>query len=73
MKVQKSAADGPEWSPENLYKLITRVKLGLIRTEADEVTYPVHVIMRHDLEQKLIDGTLKPKDVPAAWAKDSLP
>jgi len=61
-------ANGPEWSPENLYKLVTRVKPGLIRVEADEVTYPAHVILRHDLEQKLIDGSLAPKDVPEAWA-----
>jgi carboxypeptidase Taq len=60
--------DGPEWSPENLYKLATHVEPSLIRTEADEVTYPAHVIVRHDLEQRLIDGALLPKDVPAAWA-----
>jgi carboxypeptidase Taq len=59
--------DGLAWSPENLYRLVTRVKPGLIRTEADEVTYPAHVILRHDLERKLIDGTLAPRDVPEAW------
>ena len=59
----------PAWAPENLYKVITRVEPGLNRVSADEVTYPAHVILRHDLEQKLIDGTLAPKDVPAAWAK----
>jgi carboxypeptidase Taq len=58
---------GPEWEPENLFKLVTRVQPSLIRTRADEVTYPAHVILRHDLEQKLIDGSLQPKDVPEAW------
>src|ERR1700730_3812447 len=61
--------DGMAWSPENLYRLGTRVKPGLIRTEADEVTYPAHVILRHDLERKLIDGTLAPKNLPEAWDK----
>jgi carboxypeptidase Taq len=61
--------DGPAWSPENLYRLVSRVKPGLIRTEADEVTYPAHVILRHDLERKLIDGTLAPRDLPEAWGK----
>jgi carboxypeptidase Taq len=66
---QELGVDGPEWSPENLHKLVTRVKPSLIRTEADAVTYPAHVILRHDLEQKLVDSSLAPKDVPAAWAK----
>jgi carboxypeptidase Taq len=60
---------GPEWEPENLYRLATQVKTGLIRTEADELTYPIHVILRWKLEQQLIDGTLEPKDLPAAWKK----
>ncbi len=55
------------WSPGNLYRLVTLVQPGLIRTEADEVTYPAHVILRHDLERKLIDGTLSPRDLPEAW------
>jgi carboxypeptidase Taq len=59
--------DGLAWSPKNLCKLVTRVKPGLIRTEADEVTYPAHVILRHDLELQLIDGTLAPRDLPEAW------
>jgi len=61
--------DGQAWSPENLYRLVTRVKPDLIRTEADEVTYPAHVILRHDLEQKLIDGTLSPGDLTEAWGE----
>jgi carboxypeptidase Taq len=61
--------DGAAWSPENLYRLVTRVKPGLIHTEADEVTYPAHMILRHDLERRLIDGTLVPRDLPEAWDK----
>jgi carboxypeptidase Taq len=59
--------DDPAWGADNLYKRITRVQPSLIRVDADEVTYPAHIILRHDLEQKLIDGTLASKDVPDAW------
>lgn len=61
--------EGPQWSADNLYKLMTRVKPSLIRINADEVTYPAHVILRHNLEQQLLEGSLAPKDVPAAWNK----
>jgi len=40
------AADGPEWQADNLYRLNTRVRRGFIRVDADEVTYPAHVILR---------------------------
>jgi len=40
---------------------------SLIRVEADEVTYPLHVLLRHGIERALIDGELQPADVPAAW------
>lgn len=59
--------DGPAWTAENFYKLVTRVQLGFIRVDADEVTYPAHVILRHDIEQRLIDGSLASEDLPAAW------
>jgi carboxypeptidase Taq len=64
--------DGLAWSPQNLYRLVTRVKPGLIRIEADEVTYPAHVVLRHDLEQRIIDGTLAPRDLPEVWGKGML-
>ncbi len=41
---------------------------GLIRVEADEVTYPAHVIMRYRLEQALMAGDLPVRDIPGAWA-----
>jgi carboxypeptidase Taq len=43
------------------------VKPGFIRVDADEVTYPMHVILRFELEQQLVSGNLKPVDVPEAW------
>ena len=44
-----------------------RVKPGLIRVDADEVTYPMHVILRFELEQDLVSGTSKTSDIPEAW------
>ena len=64
---QAFGADGPAWQPENIYRLYTRVKPDFIRVDADEVTYPVHIILRYRLERALIDGTLRIEDLPLAW------
>jgi carboxypeptidase Taq len=55
------------FAPENLTRLYTRVKPSFIRVEADEVTYPAHVILRYRLEQALIGGDLALSDLPGAW------
>lgn len=52
---------------ENFYKGINCVKPSLIRTEADELTYHFHVMVRYELEKKLISGELQTQDIPAAW------
>jgi carboxypeptidase Taq len=49
--------DGPAWDADNLYRLYTRVRPGFIRVDADEVTYPAHVILRYNLEKAMIAGT----------------
>ena len=49
------------------YRGINRVEPGLIRVNADEVTYSLHIILRFELEQELVDGTLAPEDLPEAW------
>ncbi len=59
--------DGPAWTADNLYRCYTRVKPGFIRVEADEVTYPAHVILRYRLEKALIGGALEVSDLPDAW------
>ena len=46
---------------------INRAEPGLIRIEADETTYSLHIMLRFGLEQRLIEGSLDPKDVPEAW------
>jgi carboxypeptidase Taq len=52
---------------ESFVKSVNRVSPSLIRTEADEVTYSLHVIARFELESALFDGSLDIRDVPAAW------
>ena len=44
-----------------------RVKPGYIRVEADEVSYPAHVILRYEIEQALINGEIEVEDIPALW------
>jgi carboxypeptidase Taq len=58
---------GPEYSAENLYKLMTRVHPSFIRVDADEVTYPLHVILRFEMEQDIIGGKIKAADLPEIW------
>jgi len=55
------------FSPRNLLLQLTRVKPGLIRIDADEVTYPCHIALRFELEKSLMEGSLRPEDVPEAW------
>ncbi len=52
---------------EVFYRAINKVKRSLVRTEADEVTYNLHVIIRFDLEVALLEGRLDVADLPAAW------
>ncbi|WP_114377440.1 carboxypeptidase M32 [Elioraea thermophila] len=55
------------YAPTNLARLWRRVRRGFIRVDADEVTYPLHVILRWRLERALIAGELAVADLPAAW------
>ncbi|MGE0762676.1 MAG: carboxypeptidase M32 [Bdellovibrionales bacterium] len=55
------------WMPENLTLLLTRVRKGYIRVDADEVTYPAHIILRFEIERALIEGDLQVKELPAVW------
>jgi carboxypeptidase Taq len=63
----KHFGDQPAFDPDNLYRLWTRVKRGLIRVDADEVTYPAHVILRYEIERALVEGDIEPDDIPALW------
>ncbi len=52
---------------DTFYAAINKVQRSLIRTDADEVTYNLHVMIRFDLELALLEGTLEVKDLPEAW------
>ena len=52
---------------ETFYRAINKVQRSLIRTDADEVTYNLHVMLRFDLELALLEGRLRVKDLPEAW------
>lgn len=52
---------------EEMYRAVNRVEPSLIRTEADQVTYCLHVMVRYEIEKALIGGTMEVKDIPANW------
>jgi carboxypeptidase Taq len=59
--------EGAAWSPENIALIYSRVERGLIRVDADEVSYPLHVMLRYRLERALLSGDLQISDLPGAW------
>jgi carboxypeptidase Taq len=59
---------GEAWEAEALYRRQIHVEPGLIRVDADEVTYPAHVILRYRLERAMLARDLLPRDLPGAWA-----
>ncbi|GLQ05673.1 carboxypeptidase M32 [Sneathiella chinensis] len=67
-KLQKAfGGTGPDWEFENLMRLYHHVEPGFIRVDADEVTYPLHVILRYRLEKALLSGDLPLGELPGAW------
>ncbi|QTN27553.1 carboxypeptidase M32 [Rhodoferax sp. AJA081-3] len=65
--VKKHLGDQDAFDADNLARMITRVKRGFIRVDADELTYPAHVILRFDIERALISGEIEAEDIPALW------
>lgn len=65
--LKKHFGDQPAFEPDNLYRLWTRVKPGFVRVDADEVTYPAHVILRYEIERALVEGDIEADDIPALW------
>ncbi len=57
----------PGWSHDDIMQHVHKVKPGFIRVDADEVTYPMHVILRYELEQEIIAGHMEARDIPEAW------
>ena len=51
----------------DLYRAVNKAQPSLVRTESDELTYALHIMVRYEIEKKLMDGTLEVRDVPAEW------
>ncbi|UPY37035.1 carboxypeptidase M32 [Sediminicoccus sp. KRV36] len=66
---QLFGGDAAPYAAENLGRLWRRVSRGFIRVDADELTYPAHVILRFRLERAMIGGELAIADLPGAWAE----
>ncbi len=65
--ISAALGEQPAFEPDNLHRLMTRVQRGLIRVDADEVTYPAHIILRYEIERPLIEGDIEPEDIPGLW------
>lgn len=65
--LREAFGEQPAFAPANLHRLLTRVQRGLIRVDADEVTYPAHIILRYEIERPLVEGEIEPEDIPALW------
>lgn len=52
---------------EDFYFAFNDVRASFIRTEADEVTYNLHILLRFEIEQGIFDGCIKPADIPGIW------
>ena len=64
----EAASKQPQaFSADNLFRLQTRVTPSYIRVDADEATYPCHVVLRFEIEKPLIEGKLSVEDIPEAW------
>ena len=56
-------------SEDELYRAVNIAQPSLVRTEADELTYPLHIMIRYDIERLLFAGEATAKDIPALWAQ----
>jgi len=65
--VKKHFGSDPALETDNLQKIYQRVEPGLIRVDADEVSYPAHVILRYEIEKQLIEGSIATADIPLLW------
>eukprot|EP00759_Apiculatamorpha_spiralis_P023753 PhF_6_TR27332/c0_g1_i2/m.40161/K01299/E3.4.17.19; carboxypeptidase Taq len=65
--IEKHLGKDPAFELDNLVKIYSRVKPDFIRVDADELTYPLHVILRFEIEEALINGQIEAEDVPRLW------
>ncbi|QKJ87227.1 Metal-dependent carboxypeptidase [Paramixta manurensis] len=66
-QVIRHIGEGTALNANNFVRLNQRVKPGFIRVDADEVSYPTHVILRYEIERALIAGDIEVEDIPALW------
>ena len=64
---QAYGARAEGWDASALHRFFTKVEPGFIRVDADEITYPAHIILRYDLERAMIAGDLTLADLPSAF------
>lgn len=55
------------YTAEDIYKAVNRAQPGLIRIEADELTYALHIMVRYELEKRIFAGEIEVKDLPSHW------
>ena len=65
--VKHFGVQGPEWEVDALLQRLTRVRRGLIRVDADELSYPLHILHRYEIEKNLVAGQLQVADLPEVW------
>jgi carboxypeptidase Taq len=65
--LKKHLGEQPAFEAANLARLFSRVSPSFIRVDADELTYPAHIILRYEIERALIDGDIETEDMAALW------
>lgn len=65
--LREHLGDQPAFEPTHLLRQVRRVRPGRIRVDADALTYPLHIVLRHQVEKPLVDSEIQVADVPALW------
>ncbi len=71
-KIKQLFGENQSLTSENLYKLTSRVETNLIRVASDEVNYPLHVILRYEIEKQLFEKNIEIEDLPHIWNEQML-
>ena len=68
--LQEAFPENFKYTPQQVYGAVNAVSPSFIRVEADELTYPLHVILRYNIERNVVQGRLQVKDIPKQWNAD---
>lgn len=66
-EIKKLVPEIADISSEDFYRMINKAQPSLIRVDADELTYPLHVMIRYEIEKKMFAGEMEAEDIPEAW------